>query len=252
MKKISLALVLMLLTSGIIAQEEPIKEVFIKETRIEAPVFKGYTVSENYRQQALNQYLQQELSYLSDFDFLTDEGIVSIQFTVDSDGSVKDAFIDNSVNDILDNAVLKAIKNSNMLWQAGKVNGLPSAMEKTVFVKFDIPGNASHNEIAIDYMTKAVRQIDAIEHLQDTDIDENKIYRKTTRKANRAENNLVNAEKFNPGDLSITFWQAKVYEIQGRTALMQQKLDKYLELVTIQQLEEELLNTYDMAVITLK
>jgi TonB family protein len=252
MKKISLALVLMLLTSGIIAQEEAIKQKFIEETRIEAPVFKGNLITEAAPQQSLNQYLQQQLSYLSNYDFISDEGIVSVEFTVESDGQVSNVFVTNSVNKLLDKAVLEAIEKSSKLWLAGKVNSIPNAMAKTVFVKFDIPGNVSHNQMAIDYMTKAVRQVYAIENLQHLPLAMDKQTRKTSRKARFAESYLSKAERFKPNDLSITFWQAKVYELQGRNELMQQQLNKYLELVYYQQYEEDLLNQHDMAVITLK
>ncbi|WP_439185486.1 energy transducer TonB [Carboxylicivirga taeanensis] len=252
MKKVSLALVLLLLTSGIIAQEETIKQKFIKETRIEAPVFIGQYEPKTATHQTLNQYLQQQLDYLASFDFDGSEGIVSVEFTVETDGHVSNAFITNSVSKTLDQAVLKAIENSSSLWQAGIINGQPSAMEKSVLVKFDIPGNASHNKLASEYLTKAINKVYAVEELQEAPLEATKKHRKSARKARHAENHLVKAERYKPNDLSITFWQAKVYEIQGRHTLMQQELNKYLELVAYRQLEERLINNSDMAVINLK
>lgn len=253
MKKIGIGMVLMLFTISIIAQEEEaIKQKFIEETRIEAPVFRGDMSNNEAERLSLNQYLQGELSYLSNYDYLEDEGIVSVTFTIEADGRVNNAFVSNSVAPELDNAVLNAISNSSQLWLSGKINGEATAMEKTVFVKFDIPGNASHNQMAIDYMNKAVTQVYAIEYIQHLPLAKIKQERKTNRKARYAQNCLARAEKFKPDDLSITFWQAKVYEMQGNNDLMRQHLNKYLDLVAYQQYENDLLMNQDMAVITIK
>ncbi len=253
MKKISLALVLMLFSISIIAQEEEaIKQKFIEETLIEAPVFGSHMDATEATQGTLNQYLQKELSYLAQNEYFDNEGIVAVEFIIKSNGDVSNARISNSLSDVLDQAVLDAINNSSQLWRPGKINGAATDMEKTVFVKFDIPGNATHNQLAIDYLNRAVKQVYGIEYLQQLPIAMDKQARKTSRKARYAESYLAKAEQYKPNDLSITFWQAKVYELQGRNELMHQQLDKYLELVHYQQYEENLINEYDMAVITLK
>ncbi|MCU4157050.1 energy transducer TonB [Carboxylicivirga sp. A043] len=251
MKKLSYALVLLMFTVSIVAQESTMKQKFIEETRIEAPVFIGVVDSDKTSQQTFSQHLQQELAYLSELDYLYDEGVVAVDFIVEKDGSVSNLSISNSVSKTIDEAVLRVISQSNHMWQAGKINGATSSMDKTVFVKFDIPGNDSHNELAANYLQIAIKQLYAINTIESKYVNEDKILRKSQRKTNSAENYLLKAEQYKPNDLSITFWQARTYELQGKNDLKQQMLDKYLELTRHDVIEKSLTDDVLFAVITL-
>ncbi|WP_430815505.1 energy transducer TonB [Carboxylicivirga sp. RSCT41] len=251
MKKVTYALVLLMLTVGMVAQESKVKQKFIEETVVEAPVFIGLIDSDKTSQQAFTQHLQNELAYLADYDFLSDEGIVAVDFTVEKDGSVSNPVVSNSVSKMLDEAVLQIITESDNMWQAGKINGEAASMEKTVFVKFDIEGNESHNELAAQYLSNAIRQLYVINTIEARYLTADKKMKKCQRKANTAERYLAKAEQYRPHDLSITFWQARTYEVQGKEELKQQKLDKYLELARHDNLEKSLNDDVLLAIITL-
>lgn len=247
MKKVNLVVVLLMLTVGVVAQEE-MKQKFIEETRIEAPLFIGETKSENPESKNFTEHLQQELKYLSRYDYLLDEGIVAVDFTVEANGSISNIMISNSVSQTFDEAVLKVVNQSRNMWQAGKINGIASAMDKTVYVKFDIPGNATHNEMAIDYLDEATHRITQVMTME---TNEANVTKKTKRKVNNAQKCLSMAEQYKPNDPSINFWQAKAFELQGQNDLMRQHLNKYLDLVRHIKLEESLSNEVLLAVITL-
>ncbi|MBK3518886.1 energy transducer TonB [Carboxylicivirga marina] len=251
MKKVNLVVVLLMLTVGVVAQEE-MKQKFIEETRIEAPVFIGETKSENPASQNFTEHLQKELKYLSRYDYLEEEGIVAVDFIVEADGSISNIMISNSVSQTFDEAVLKVVNQSKSMWRAGKINGVTSAMDKTVYVKFDIPGNASHNEIAIDYLDEATHRIVQVMNIEGNNSNEAMADKKTKRKVNSAQKYLSMAEQYKPNDASITFWQAKVFELKGQNDLMRQHLDEYLDLVRHIKLEESLANDILLAVITLE
>ncbi|MCG8578467.1 MAG: energy transducer TonB [Bacteroidales bacterium] len=251
MKKVIFALVLLMLAAGIVAQESKVKQKFIEETRVEAPVFIGLIDSDKTSQQAFTQHLQNELAYLSEFDYLTDEGIVAVDFIVEKDGSVSNLTVSNSVSRTLDDAVLSIIRESDNMWQAGKVNGEVSSMEKTVFVKFDIPGNESHNELAANYLKIAIRQLYAINAIEARYLTADKKMKKCQRKTNSAQRYLTKAEQYRPNDLSITYWQARTYELQGNNEMKQQKLDQYLELARHDIIEKSLNDDVLLAIITL-
>jgi TonB family protein len=251
MKKVNYVIVLLMLTVGMVAQESTMKQKFIEETRVEAPVFIGNVDSDKTSHQLFAQHLQNELSYLTELDYLYDEGIVAVDFTVEPDGSVSDLQVSNSVSRTLDEAVMQIIRASNQMWLAGKINGETSSMKKTVFVKFDIPGNDSHNELATQYLNLAIKQLYAINTIENNKfLSDAKILKKSQRRANYAETYLERAEQYKANDLSITFWQARTYELQGKNDMKQQMLDKYLELARHLELETSLNDDVLLAVIS--
>ncbi|TRX65925.1 TonB family protein [Carboxylicivirga sp. M1479] len=252
MKKVSYVVMLLMLTVGIMAQEEEMKQKFIEETRVEAPVFIGETNLNDADRQNFSSHLQEELTYLSELDYLGKEGIVAIDFVIETDGSVTNVMVSNSVSKTIDEAVLKAVTNSSNMWKAGKINGQENAMDKTIYVKFDIPGNASHNEQARENLNLAIKQVSDIDKLENKDIDAAAKTKKTARKAKSAQTYLEYAEQYKPNDLSITYWQARVYELQGNNDQKEQKLDQYLELARHHDLEKSLEQDILMAVISFK
>nr|WP_321453255.1 energy transducer TonB [uncultured Carboxylicivirga sp.] len=247
MKRMGLLVGLLLLTVSIMAQQEKIKQKFIEETRVEAPVFEGHEMITD-----MNEFMVEELSFLSKVDANGVEGIVSVQFTIEPDGSVVNPHVINSVSNMLDNAVLNAVKKSDKMWMAGKVNGEAITMDKTIYVKFDIPGNESHEKLARENLKLAVKRICMIESIEkDLFITEYKKDKKVNRKAKLAESFLCRAEKYSPDELSILFWQARLFELKGDMDRMNEKLNQYEELADANRFEEYLLNTNQLAIVQL-
>ncbi|MCU4176384.1 energy transducer TonB [Carboxylicivirga sp. N1Y90] len=252
MKKINILFALLFSFIVASAQETELKQKFILETLVEAPVFVGHANIDKSDQITFTHFLQQELEYLSELDYPDKEGIVGVRFTVNADGSLSKIHIENSVSKTLDYAVLHAIKTSDKKWLAGKINGSATAMEKTMYVKFDIPGNPNHVDMANLHLGFAMKQLNDIKNLPTRSLDKNRLIIKTQRKAKVASSHLANAEKYVPNDMSITFWQAFIYELQGNTELMNQRLEKYLELVEYKTLNEKVKKDMNLAVITFK
>nr|WP_321405352.1 TonB family protein [uncultured Carboxylicivirga sp.] len=250
MRRLGLMLGLILFTSGLLAQEENIKQKFIKETRVEAPLFIG----DNMEQDAadFNKYLVANLSFIKELDFFGDEGIVVVQFEIDKNGAVVNAKVTNSVSRLLDDAVLKVVNKSTNQWMAGKVNGEVTSMDKTIYVKFDVPGNQSHLDMARSNLEMAIKQIILVDAIDgNLYLSENQKSKKINRRIKVADYYLSNAEQFKPDDLSILFWQARVCELQGNEKMMNDILKRYVELAEEKTFEEQLLKDNQLAVVQL-
>jgi len=165
MRRVILFVGIILLSVGMMAQEE-MKQKFIKETKVMAPVFTG-NKSANDTKVTFKQYLVNELDYLKENEFILDEGIVSVNFKIQPDGSLTDAKVVNSVSRVLDKIVLKVVENSNHLWLPGEINGNPTEMDQTIYVKFDLEGNPSHLEIARNNLEIALKDIKSIPSIKE-------------------------------------------------------------------------------------
>ena len=65
------------------------------------------------------------------------EGTVVVDFTVNTDGSIENFKIQNSVAASNDKAVISALKRTSGDWIPGSQNGNPIAMEKRLLVAFN-------------------------------------------------------------------------------------------------------------------
>lgn len=250
MRQLGLMLGLILLTSGLVAQDENIKQKFIKETRVEAPVFIG----DNMEQDAanFNSYLVANLSYFKDLDFVSEEGIVVVDFVIEKDGTIVNAKVTNSVSKLLDDAVLTVVNKSTKQWMAGKVNGIATSMDKTIYVKFDLPGNESHVDMARNNLNMAIKQIILVDAIDgNLYLSEKQKTKKINRKLKVADYYLSHAEQFKPDDLSILFWQARICELQGNEKMMNDILNRYVELAEAKTFEDQLLKDNQLAVVHL-
>ncbi|MBS2098018.1 energy transducer TonB [Carboxylicivirga linearis] len=248
MRRVILFVGFVLLSVCVMAQEE-MKQKFIKETKVMAPVFIG-DENVNDTKATFNQYLVKELDYLKDDAYVLDEGIVSVNFKIQADGSLTDAMVVNSVSRALDRIVLKVVEKSNQLWLPGEINGNPTEMDQTVYVKFDLEGNPSHRIMAQNNLLMAVKDIRSIANInENVFLNANRKENKIQRKLNSAERFLCTAEKYRPDETSIVFWQARLYELQGEEELKNERLQKFNELAEQKMYEEELLNSNQLAVV---
>lgn len=95
----------------------------------EAPVFKSETVHE---------FLQKNLNYPHKARMRETQGVVIVDFAVDSDGRLSDFSVINSVSPLVDKEVIRAIKETNGQWEPGSVDGKPVKMHKEISVTFKL------------------------------------------------------------------------------------------------------------------
>jgi len=253
MKKVMYLMMMCFVSVGLMAQQETVE---MADLKVEPPKFNVNGLSEvtvSSRNLPVNRFIEQELYLPEALTLYQDEGIVAIQFTINADGRVSNFEVKNHVSELTDNAVIECLEKTDGMWIPGKVDGEYASMEKLVFVKFDVIGNPSHLEIAQNYFTNGVRHFTTAMILGDNlFLKDSRKTKKTERQLNRAFSNLDLALKYAPDDISVLFWQAKVFEQQGKTEQMNEKLDKYLELVQVNHYEQQLDSGVELAVIVKK
>ena len=98
----------------------------------ERPIFNGKPDLEGFID-----YLPSEIRYPYEAFEKGITGSVYVEFTIDTDGSVIDAKVVNSVDPFLDAEALRAVKNSPK-WTPGKKNGNPVKVTLTIPIVFNI------------------------------------------------------------------------------------------------------------------
>ena len=247
MKKLLLVMMVGFLSMSLSAQKE------LKETKVEPPHFRGHLVEKEkpvVEKSPICRYIEEELVYPEEIEGYFPEGVVVVQFTVEADASVSNFVVTNSVSYELDKSVIDCLKGTKGLWIPGKVNGTYSSMEKKVYVKFDVLDTPSLNELALSsYNTAIKRYQKAIECKENEFLAENRRVKKAERRFNWSLNHLEKATTYKPNDPSILFWQARNYHELGDFAKMNEKLERYLEILNSQIALSDMENEYDLAVI---
>jgi len=253
MKKVMFMMLMCFVSIGLLAQQ---KSVEMADLKVEPPKFDKNGLVEvrvESQKSSVNRFIEQELELSEELSLYQDEGIVGVQFTIAADGTVSNFEVKNHVSVLTDNAVIECLAKTDGMWIPGKVEGEFTSMEKLVFVKFDVIGNPSHIEIAQDYFSRGVRHFNTALILdENVFLAEKKKIRKTDRLLSKAFNNLDLALKYAPDDISVLFWQAKIYEKQGKTEQMNDKLEKYQELVRVNYFADEVAAGNELAVIQRK
>ena len=247
MKKLLLIIMVGFLSLSLYAQKE------LKETKVQPPHFRGVIIEKEepvIEKSPICRYIEKELVYPQEVKDFFPEGVVVVQFTVNTDASVSDFVVTNSVAYELDNSVIDCLKGTNGMWIPGKVNGNYAAMEKKVYVKFDILDTPSLTELALSSYNTAVKRYQKGTKFQENiNLAENKRIKKSERRFNRSLNHLDLATTYKPNDPSILFWQARNYNQLGDISKMNEKLEQYLEIINAQMAMEEFKDGYDLAVI---
>ncbi len=230
MKKIGLLFGLLFMVSLTFAQVTQ-----LKETTVESPKFIGQQIDYDYEgdltASPICHYLKNNLkneNYL-------DEGIVTVLFTINADGTLSDFNITNSVSSNNDNAVLNCIKSTSGLWQAGKVDGKPVEMQKEIYVHFVNPSTKSLETLAQDNILSAIKKIESAKTTRrSVNLSAKKANRKADNKLYSALFYLNEANKYQPEEPSVVFWQACAYEELGDEINKTEKLNQFLELTDLQ------------------
>ncbi len=108
------------------AMEEEIREVYVIVE--DMPQFPG-------GQEAMYQYIAENISYPPKAVEDSIQGKVYVQVTIDKEGRVQDPKVVRSVDPILDNEAIKVIKNMPQ-WTPGKQRGTPVNVQFYLPVKF--------------------------------------------------------------------------------------------------------------------
>lgn len=247
MKKLLFLMMIGFFSTCLYAQKE------LEETKVEPPHFRGVIIEKEtpvIEKSPICRYIEKELVYPEEAKDFFHEGVVVVQFTVKADASVSDFIVENSVSYELDRSVIDCLKSTDGMWIPGKVNGINSPMEKKVYVKFDVLDTPSLNELALSsYNTAIKRYQKAVAYKDNPVMAENKKNKKSERRFNWSLNHLEKATTYKPNDPSILFWQARNYSQLGDFAKMNEKLEKYLEIINAQMAMEEFEDGYDLAVI---
>ncbi len=229
MKKIGLLFGLLLMAGLTFAQ---VKE--LKETTVEPPKFVAQQISDSANDPTTSPICNYLKENLDNVNYL-DEGVVTILFSINADGTLSDFNITNSVSNANDHAVLNCLKNTSGLWQAGKVNGKPVQMQKEIFVHFVNDPNQSLEAMAQENITNAVKKIESARTIKSSvNFTTAKATRKSERRLQSALFYLNEANKYQPEEPSIVFWQACTYEELGNEIKKVEKLNKFMEMTDLQ------------------
>ncbi len=207
----------------------------LKETTVESPKFIGQQIGfDSESDQGSSPICYYLKNNLKEQDYL-DEGIVTVLFTINPDGTLSDFSITNSVSTTNDNAVLNCIKSTSGLWKAGKVNGESVEMQKEIYVHFVNPLTKSFETLAQDNILYAIKKIEKAKNIKSSVLySANKADKKADKKLHSALFYLNEANKYKPEEPSVLFWQACAYEELGDEINKTEKLNQFLELTDLQ------------------
>jgi len=222
MKKISFVFSMLLISLATVAQQH-----HLNETIVTPPQFNGEeNVTYDKNTSMFNQFANNSLQNIN-----SDNGVVVVLFTIDSDGSVSNINLLNTVSNSTNQAVIKLIEKSSGLWTPGKVNGTPVAMEKEIHVKFNDPSGPSLEDLANQSLEKGLKNYQmAMFVKQKFGLTQEQADNKSEKKLNRAVKYLEIANKYQPQEPSIIFWQACIYKEAGKELESAQKMNRFHEL----------------------
>ncbi len=244
MKRIVFVLGMILLTFVCYGQQK------ISEITVKAPRYNGNIESIANRNPDLapiEQFLLYRLSQMvEEENDVYSEGTVVVDFTVLTDGRLKDVEIKNAVSSVNDQAVVAGIMETSGDWIAGKKNGENVEMQKRVVISFDNPDSPSLERKAIAFYRQGVkRYYKADSYSNEYFSSADKIERKTERKLNGALKSFAHATVYVPNDASIVFWQIKTCEKLGDYAQQLQYQNLYDDMFSF---EGGILNMHIIAI----
>ncbi|GEM_PF-6415135 len=243
MKKLLLSIGMCLLVVGVSAQK------ILPDQLVVSPKYIGDVVEEEtVKKSPICCFIQNHLVIPDDNSVA--EGYVGVVFTINPDGSLSNFIVSNKVTSSLDEAVVNCIKKTEGKWQPGLVNGIPSPMERRVYVKFDIPGNDSFEELAKDRYFNSIKYFSKAMYLKDNRlITQEKRDKKSTKYFNRSLKQLNMAAKYSPNNYSIAHWKAKNYEQLNMEKELRDILDESVRYLSMKKQEQTLTDHYNLAII---
>lgn len=255
MKRLVLLLMACFLALGLLAQEE-IWQRKLAETRVEPPQFSG-SLKKNQpvtvEKSPICCFIQDNLIYPGKAGDFQQEGVVVVEFTVEPDATVSNFKVVNPVSHELNNAVINCLRLTKGMWIPGKVNGIPSAMQKKVTVMFDLEDTPSLVEQARLHYMKSLKAFYKGCHFQEVImVNAQARARKEKHQFNRSLKHLDHAQRYCHDDTSVLLWQAKNYQKLGNNAMLNQKMEEFNQVLNLHLASSELKESYDVALVVFK
>jgi len=131
MKKLILLSFTLLFTMGLWAQ---VYHGSSEEVQVKPPTFKGVPVAAMDNGQSIEDYVATNMQYPKAAIKYRREGTEVVQFTVNTDGTLCDFEVINSVSQELDAEIIRVLETTSGMWQAGTNNEGPVEMQREVAV----------------------------------------------------------------------------------------------------------------------
>ncbi len=202
----------------------------LTETVVTSPYFLG-AQNENYDENSskMNQYINMHINNEN-----LEAGVVVALFTINDDGSVSNISILNSVSTKTDKEVIACLEKSSGLWKPGHVDGKTVSMEKEVHVNFTDPDMPSLQELANTNLERGIMKLQLAEYNSiKYNLTQEQAKRKSARQFKKAIKYLETANKYQPQEPSIIFWQAQVYEKAGYEMQSLEKRNRFNEMTSL-------------------
>ncbi len=204
----------------------------LSETLVEPPKFMSDNLEFNTQNDNITP-LCNYLMYSIDAKNIYEQGVVVINFTIKHNGALSNFMVQNSVSNSTDQSVIACIKSTSGHWTAGHVNGKPVDMNKEIHVSFVDPEKGSLKDQARNCVFIAIKKFNKATNLQEGYFMNNdRAEKKAARKLNTSLQLLELANKYQPNEPSVVFWEACAYEKLGDNANMNYKLTQFQELIS--------------------
>lgn len=160
MKKLILLSFTLLISMGLWAQTIESK---LEEVTVKPPKFTGVMVVENQGQQSIEKYIAENVQYPAEDKKYNVEGTEVVQFVVNTDGTLSDFEVVNSVSPEMDDEFIQVLKETSGKWTPGSNNEGPVDMHKQVTVVCKVTDGkfpniqTDFNAEATDYFKKGAK-----------------------------------------------------------------------------------------------
>jgi TonB family protein len=130
------------------------------EITMTPPKFSGAeTFVQGHYFKTIEDYLRNTVQYPQESYNRGIEGTEVVKFTVTSSGGVTDFKVINSVNDEIDEEVIRVLEMTGGLWQPGSINGEPVDMEKEAAVTFKLHPTDDFVTMAKKYLNQGNKML---------------------------------------------------------------------------------------------
>lgn len=216
MKTIRLLLVCMLAAVFAHAQEN-VPPYMMTDVEVTPPKFTAVKYTQPADANSLKAYIASNFASQTDFN-QSSEGTAVLQFVINTDGSVSDIEVVNSVSPTVDDLLTAILEETDHMWIPGKNNGAPVAMEKEIAVQVKLgitessAAQRDFTEIAEDHFTKGAEKLFF------------------DRKTKKAINHFETAIRYRPYDQGTLYMLALCEMDQGNSDKAQAYVDRIQKL----------------------
>lgn len=218
-----------MLTAIFAYAQETVPPFLMNDVEVTPPKFTAVEYTQPEDANSLKVFIAN--SFASQTNFMqSSEGTAVVQFVINTDGSVSDIQVVNSVSSTVDDLIAAILEETDYMWIPGKNNGVAVAMEKEVAVqvKLGITENAAEQrdftEIAREYFTKGGEKLFV------------------DRKTKRAIKHFEAAARYRPYDQGTLYMLALCEMDRGNTDAAQEYVERIKKLGGDKDLLEEYLS----------